>query len=229
MEYLWPARRDRPGAIEDVSSPMDNVAHPRASEESDHSAKSPSRSSLDSPWAPHSRKTPHSGRTLLPPLRKLGASRSFTDLRSATSENMTLQKPKIHRSRSSDLLNATLETPPDSPEGRVPRKHGPSGKGDPRSAGDAAEMKTRSSQKSFVLVRLYRCVLYLIDKIHSYFTLTMLAPSTNILLSIKKGDSFECRDVFIKTRELAYRNQTWSVSHLDSVFTGISTDAFATV
>ena len=33
------------------------------------------------------------------------------------------------------------------------------------------------------------------------------------LLSISKEGSFECRDARIKTRDLEYRNQTWSVSN----------------
>ncbi len=34
------------------------------------------------------------------------------------------------------------------------------------------------------------------------------------MLSIMKEDSFLCRDARIRTRDLEYRNQTWSVSVL---------------
>lgn len=34
----------------------------------------------------------------------------------------------------------------------------------------------------------------------------------HILLSVRKDGSFFCRDARIRTRELEYRNQTWSVS-----------------
>ena len=37
--------------------------------------------------------------------------------------------------------------------------------------------------------------------------------SLHLLLSISKEDSFLCRDARIRTRDLEYRNQTWSVSH----------------
>lgn len=35
--------------------------------------------------------------------------------------------------------------------------------------------------------------------------------SLHLLLSVVKEGSFECHDARIKTRELDYRNQTWSV------------------
>ncbi|KAF7352699.1 hypothetical protein MVEN_01235800 [Mycena venus] len=66
-----------------------------------------------------------------------------------------------------------------------------------KKAGDAAEMKTRSSQKSFVMVRI---------------------SSLNLLLSIMKEDSFVCRDAHIRTRDLEYRNQTWSFEELVDQF-----------
>jgi hypothetical protein len=39
-----------------------------------------------------------------------------------------------------------------------------------------------------------------------------LCASLNLLLSIQKEDSFVCRDARIKTRDLEYHNQTFSVS-----------------
>ena len=35
--------------------------------------------------------------------------------------------------------------------------------------------------------------------------------SVHLLLSIAAERSFECRDARIRTRDLEYRNQTWSV------------------
>ena len=68
---------------------------------------------------------------------------------------------------------------------------------------DAALMKTRSSQKTFVWVKV---------------------SSLNLLLSIMKENSFLCRDARIRTRDLEYRNQTWSVSHA-AVFPAAPADA----
>ena len=39
-----------------------------------------------------------------------------------------------------------------------------------------------------------------------------LLCSLHIMLSVMKDDSFVCRDAMIRTRDLEYRNQTWSVS-----------------
>ncbi len=39
-----------------------------------------------------------------------------------------------------------------------------------------------------------------------------MISSLHLLLSIAKEDSFLCRDARIRTRDLEYRNQTWSVS-----------------
>jgi len=58
-------------------------------------------------------------------------------------------------------------------------------------------MKTRASQKSFVLVRI---------------------SSLNLLLSIVKEGSFECHEARIRTRDLEYRNQTWSFEELVNQF-----------
>lgn len=38
--------------------------------------------------------------------------------------------------------------------------------------------------------------------------------SLHLLLSIIKEESFDLRDARIRTRDLEYRNQTWSVSNL---------------
>lgn len=58
-------------------------------------------------------------------------------------------------------------------------------------------MKNRSTQKSFVYVRI---------------------ASLNLLLSVSKEGSFECRDARINTRDLEYRNQTCSFEELVDQF-----------
>jgi len=63
--------------------------------------------------------------------------------------------------------------------------------------GDAAVMKTRSFQKTFVFVKI---------------------ASMNLVLSVVKEGSFECHDVRIKTRDLVYRNQTSSFEELVNQF-----------
>jgi hypothetical protein len=139
MEYLWPARRQRHIAIDHVGSELpENVL--------ETPPRSPFRTSLDSPRGLHASMdgagTSKGG--LVPPTHRLGTSRSFTDLKS-TKE--TLQPPVIHRTRSSD----TLSDAPDDGDSRTKYKDQTRKK-----TGDAAEMKTRASQKSFVLVRISR-------------------------------------------------------------------------
>lgn len=168
------------------------------------------RSSIDSPRALHSPRTlEFSGRsaTLSPPGRKLGNSRSFTDLRVTKDKQASLipGSPLTKRSNSSDLINfssldATATSGPSTTGfGPDPVKNG-------KSAGDAQVMKSRSVQKTFVLVRIARLEQRTTLNIESDFS------SIHILLSMTKEGSFECHDAKIKTKELEYHNQTWSVS-----------------
>jgi len=141
-------------------------------------------------------------KTLVPPLRKLGTSRSFTDLRSAKDTGFLnpgalLSSPSfLQRTNSSDSINFASML--DAPETLRPNGLD-SDISDPgcKESDDAQVMKTRSSQKSFVLVRI---------------------SSLHILLSVVKEGSFECHDARIKTRELEYRNQTWSFEELVNQF-----------
>ncbi|KAF5387705.1 hypothetical protein D9615_000498 [Tricholomella constricta] len=178
MEYLWPARKHR-NEIDDAKASV-ALGPPKP----DH------RTSLDSPRALHGPKQHlHSGKgELMPPLRKLGNSRSFTDLRASTKDSLLV--PSIHKLPSSDTLRQ-ISTAGDGPDGRHKQKDKTSKKD------DAAEMKTRTSQKSFVLVRI---------------------SSMNLVLSIVKEGSFECHDARIRTRDLEYRNQTWSFEELVNQF-----------
>lgn len=141
MEYLWPARKGRQSVTNEiVEQPTSTVAL----------AKSPtgkSRISLDSPRALQSFKAAPSADkdALTTPLRRLGTSRSFTDIRATARD--TLRLPTIHRMPSSELLDRA-STPADLEEGRQRQVK--------EKGGDAFEMKNRASQKSFVLVRISR-------------------------------------------------------------------------
>lgn len=180
MEYLWPARRQRHIAADHVGNEdLENVL--------EIPPKSPFRTSLDSPrglYASTDDAYARKGELMLP-LRRLGTSRSFTDLKTTRD---ALPSPALHRIHSSDTLHAALNVGDGRTKHRG-RLH--------KNTGDAAEMKTRASQKSFVLVRI---------------------SSLSLLLSIVKEGSFECHDARIRTRDLEYRNQTWSFEELVNQF-----------
>ena len=144
MEYLWPARRQRHIAA-------DHVGNDDLGTILDIPPKSPFRTSLDSPRGLHTSKngTDTSKGELMLPLRRLGTSRSFTDLKTTKD---TLGSPVLNKIHSSDTLHAGLEVG----DGRTKHKGWLDTK-----AGDAAEMKTRASQKSFVLVRISRQVKFI--------------------------------------------------------------------
>jgi len=63
--------------------------------------------------------------------------------------------------------------------------------------GEALEMRHRSAQKTFIRVEI---------------------SSIHLLLSIMKEDSFLCRNAKIRTRELVFRNQTFSFEELVGQF-----------
>ncbi|KAJ6515787.1 golgi-body localization protein domain-containing protein [Mycena sanguinolenta] len=189
MEYVWPARRNRKQLIEDEpSTPADNTPEIVLV-----------RSSLDSP-----RSATRKGSLLPPsptPTARLSSSRSFTDLRSAATLAPP-SRPGLHRTASSSALrqDSLSVAPPMDPSSRKKNRSDSSNKVAQvtrKKTGDAAEMKNRSSQKSFVMVRI---------------------SSLNLLLSIMKEDSFVCRDAHIRTRDLEYRNQTWSFEELVDQF-----------
>ncbi|TFK43439.1 golgi-body localization protein domain-containing protein [Crucibulum laeve] len=188
MEYVWPARRQRD---ETAATPIT----PKTPLQIEVKSPVSSRSSLDSPRALHAH--PEPPKSLIPPLRKLGSSRSFTDLR-AVKDSGFLRAPILHRTHSSNSLKQIANTL-DSSEHRASGTASGSGAVDEEQEkiGDAAVMKTRSSQKTFVLVKI---------------------SSLDLLLSIVKEGSFECHDARIRTRELEYRNQTWSFEELVNQF-----------
>lgn len=164
MEYVWPSRKGNPGVSEEKElSPITQV---------EIRVRSPtsSRSSIDSPRALHSPKVFESieQATLGPPRRKLGNSRSFTDLRVVKESNMSsptnlATSPLTKRTNSSEPLNfSSLFDAPLTPGLPIPGQSavvdtdaniiGQNGK----SNGDAQLMKSRSAQKTFVLVRIAR-------------------------------------------------------------------------
>lgn len=138
MEYVWPARRSRNRDTDtDTASPYDtHHPKPRASLDSSKLLNQP-RSSLDAS-------------SLTPPLRKLGSSRSFTDLRSAAADSMITPYPTAQsnqRSLTADALDESRR-----------HRHAIIRQISLEHKTDFDEMKTRSSQKNFVLVKISRLV-----------------------------------------------------------------------
>ncbi|KAF7292415.1 hypothetical protein HMN09_01225600 [Mycena chlorophos] len=181
MEYVWPGRRD-PKKQQQLEDETPLTTEPPSAE------IVLSRSSLDSPRTAVSKKAAVSTPMLMPPM-KLSASRSFTDLRSASLAPPSA--PQLHRTASSSALRQGLSpaTPPPEPLKKRTRSDTSKNTALSKKTGDAAEMKTRSSQKSFVLVKISR-----------------------------HEDSFVCRDAHIRTRDLEFRNQTWSFEELVGQF-----------
>ncbi|THV08447.1 hypothetical protein K435DRAFT_11362 [Dendrothele bispora CBS 962.96] len=149
LEYVWPSRKKRRQESEDKESDLVKDVQARP-------VMLP-RVSLDTaiPTSPKvAREWSESGETgLAPPsLRRLGASRSFTDLRSSAAESSPLLPGSpLHRTRSSELLGSDSVIP----EAKRP-KHRLDSTQKINKTGDAAEMRTRSSQKTFVLVKISR-------------------------------------------------------------------------
>ncbi|KAK7470536.1 Protein SABRE [Stygiomarasmius scandens] len=193
LEYLWPSRKKRRQESDGKQSEVVNdeptrpVILPRVSLDT-AIPKSPkiSRELSDS-----------SESGLVPPsLRRLGVSRSFTDLRSSAAESSPfLSRSSLQRTRSSELLRSDPDASELKDGKRFKHRHDLNQK--VNKFGDAAEMKTRSSQKTFVLVRI---------------------SSLHVLLSIMKEESFVCQDARIRTRDLEYRNQTTSFEELVNQF-----------
>ena len=176
MEYIWPARKHRHNReMEQTDSPTPNTKIQPSTPTDPSPQELPSgssgkaRQSLD--------------HTLLAPVRvrKLGSSRSFTDLRSAASSPMSA----FHMNRSTETLSS-----PSTSNSAHPLRRGTSLAPGVGGSNDAAIMKTRSAQKTFVAVDI---------------------ASISVLLSIQKQAAFLLRDARINTRDLHYRNQTWSV------------------
>ncbi|KAE9388876.1 hypothetical protein BT96DRAFT_960138 [Gymnopus androsaceus JB14] len=149
----------------------------------------------------------------LAPLRKLGTSCSFTDLRSSAAQDSArvLLKPPLHRTRSSEYLKRNQTMVDGAGSGQPEdRSYGTRPSLSLRSrVGDAAEMKTRSSRKTFVLVRI---------------------SSLHLLLSTMKEDAFSCwvkmafqqplvpvrpvaQELILKTKWIASKSTTAVMEH----------------
>lgn len=205
MEYVWPTRRRRqPGGGDDTPEPDAEELHlPPSAPSSPVAFRSPlptpGPTALSAPPKPARRASadlpsPARENTLVVPgLRKTPASRSFTDLRKAAQLDAPAA-PRLHKTRSSDALAglAAASTP-----GAMARDDSRTSAHRRQETDDAALMKTRSSQKTFVWVKV---------------------SSLHLLLSIMKENSFLCRDARIRTRDLEYRNQTLSFEELFDQF-----------
>ena len=180
MEYIWPARRHRRDEKTEQIDSLTNTAKIQPPTPTDPNQQDPSPGSAGRPRqsTDHTRLAPVS-------VRKLGSSRSFTDLRSAGASPMSA----LQMNRSTDALSSPT-TPTSSTH---PLRRGTSHAPGVGGLNDAAIMKTRSAQKTFVAVDI---------------------SSISVLLSIQKQAAFLLRDARINTRDLHYRNQTWSVSTL---------------
>lgn len=161
MEYVWPARRQRRHAADQTRS-FDTTSEfaqalKEVSQPSQPSTQPPRRMSAD---LVRSRKSLDVHTSSPPAGPKLSASRSFTDLRAKTTD--TLRVPTLHRTASSEALvprtgspgpgrRATFHVKPS--EGLKDRS---SSSATQKEIDDATEMKSRTSQKTFVWVKIAR-------------------------------------------------------------------------
>jgi len=124
------------------------------------------------------------------------ASRSVDDLRSS----MQIKVPTLKRSRSFNLMGVTptdavAQNAPSTPTDDIVQNRPPADSA--RAHKEALEMRQRSAQKTFIRVEI---------------------ASVHLLLSIMKEDAFLCRNAKIRTRELMFRNQTFSFEELVGQF-----------
>ncbi|TBU45037.1 golgi-body localization protein domain-containing protein [Dichomitus squalens] len=210
MCYVWPSRRDRPQSPTETESfavPDDDDVDEKRPKGLPAVTYTTSPRSASFDLYP-TRKSLDMNRLAPPPaLRRLGTSRSFTDLRKERQDS--LQVPRIQRMNSSGNLraNSSVNLRTNSTDGWGMTKaasmgttksaHQSKDKLRSKETDDAMEMKTRASQKTFVRVKI---------------------ASLHLLLSIAKEDSFLCRDARIRTRDLEYRNRTWSFEELVEQF-----------
>lgn len=139
MEYVWPARRGRNQAaaqctIRDVVPELQHASEP------------PFRSSLESTLLLHKPRRSLDANRLAPIQRKLGPSRSFTDLRSAAAES----------TRTPVEASFGRAATPESNVNEDSRSIRKANRDDRPEKDDAVEMQTRSSQKTFILVKISR-------------------------------------------------------------------------
>lgn len=157
MEYVWPARKQRTLAIQERTN--SEGSGQTAMNESIPTTQLSSRKSLDSPRALEKPRTSLDTNGLKPPgLRRLATSRSFTDLRSSSAGSGSVPPTPLtavsHKSRATDVFRSVSNSSEVSDS--QGRRRNETTKQLDRKIGDAAEMKTRSSQKTFILVKISR-------------------------------------------------------------------------
>lgn len=144
MEYVWPSRRSRRKALSATPQPplLDGPLSQRTS--IDITINAPKhRLSVDD-------------NRLTTPLRRVGVSRSFSDLRQANKDAILLQASRSTESvadASLDIDRMTATKGPHEYSRGLSSTQLPTRK---NSFDDASEMRTRSSQRTFILVRLSR-------------------------------------------------------------------------
>lgn len=145
MEYVWPARKNR--ALPSAATSTSSNPPSRPPSRTDVS-RSASRTSID-----YERNRRDSGDNLNAPSPvRLRSSRSYTELSTARTDANVLKS----RTKTLDAYSAhAFQTEPGD---KGKRKDENSSKAVARKAGDAAEMKTRSSQKTFIHVKISRLV-----------------------------------------------------------------------
>jgi hypothetical protein len=152
MEYVWPARRHRNLAIEEKAT-IDESA--QRVEDDTSVPWPPSRKSLDFARTPDKTRTALESSGLTPPpLHGLSFSRSVTDLRNTSTASDFGRSAISHKSRTTDGFRSVSNLP-DS-DNLVKRRHEANKQTRRRTIGDAAEMRSRSSQKTFILVKISR-------------------------------------------------------------------------
>ena len=166
MCYVWPSRRDRPQSPTETES--FSVPEHLADSDNDEQPKGlPAVTYTDTPRSasfdlPPTRKSLDTNRLAPPPaLRRLGTSRSFTDLRKERQDSLGV--PRIQRMNSSGNLRAnSTDAWGMTKAASMGAKSAHQSKDKLRSkeTDDAMAMKTRASQKTFVRVKIARCVVH---------------------------------------------------------------------
>ena len=165
MEYIFPARRERrsiEASITQHSRDEDDVFGSRklVAVRSESGVLDQPARDIDSPSPRGKRFSVDERRpTLSPATRKITASRSFTDLRLISRQNTTASTPISSNYLTADNSFAT-DLPSNIAEQGTAVASSSTGSTQKRPKDDAAEMKTRSSQKTFILVRIARFVSY---------------------------------------------------------------------
>ncbi|KZS98046.1 hypothetical protein SISNIDRAFT_449676 [Sistotremastrum niveocremeum HHB9708] len=199
LEYVWPDRRRRKsisGGI-DRSMPGTPITALTPLVPSTPVSTNPSESGSSSPSPLHLAPPKSSaGGSASPRSPRLQTSRSFTNLRSPGESRTELKRSNSHSTLPSSRATSDGVTD-SSASASIVEPSVASEMTRSTSNRDAVEMRSRSTQKTFALVK--------IESIH-------------LLLSIMKEDAFLCRDARIRTRELEYRNKTSSFEQLADQF-----------